>query len=99
MGQPGDRGAYGAARRMGRWPRCVRPVGRGQTVNQERLRMLGWGAAGVLAAVGVLWSIGALMNRGEPARRLTRRAGDLRELQALQRVVARRDAGLARFHS
>lgn len=60
--------------------------------------MLGWGAAGALAAVGVLWSIGTWINRGEPARRLTRRVGDLRELQALQRVVAHRDAGLARLH-
>ncbi len=66
-------------------------------MNQDRLLKLGWGAAGVLAVAGLLWSIGSCIDRGEPARRLARRADDWRELQALQRVAAHRDAGLARL--
>lgn len=66
-------------------------------MNQDRLRTLGWSVAGVLAAAGLLWSSATWINRGEPARRLTRRAADLRELQSLQRVVAHREAALARL--
>ncbi len=66
-------------------------------MNHDRLLKVGWGVAGVLAAAGLLWSVGSCLDRAEPARRLARRAGDLRELQALQRVAAHREAGLERL--